>query len=170
MRRLSYLLALGSVLLSCKDPTQVMLQITTDLDCPSTEQLPAGKVRLVSVGIAGAAKLNQNEVQIFNAETSSCETAGTVGSLVLVPAEGRDGDLIDVLVVAAVEGAFGAGTLADCETARKNMDTEKLGSCIVPAPSRLHQKPAALPAYRARQRLSREALRRELYLLSRKLR
>ncbi len=131
MRRLSYLLALGSLLLSCKDPTQVMLQITTDLECPSTGPLAESTLRLVSVGIAGAAKLNQNEVQIFNAETSSCETAGTVGSLVLVPAEGRDGDLIDVLVVAAVEGAFGAGTLADCEIARKNMDTEKLGSCIV---------------------------------------
>jgi hypothetical protein len=131
VRRLSYLLALGSLLLSCKDPTQVMLQITTDLECPSTGPLAESTLRLVSVGIAGAAKLNQNEVQIFNAETSSCETAGTVGSLVLVPAEGRDGDLIDVLVVAAVEGAFGAGTLADCETARKNMDTEKLGSCIV---------------------------------------
>jgi len=86
--------------LSCREPTQITLNITTDALCP-TETL-AGP-RLVDALIASGKAINPKDFTSA-AVTDQCQSGdpNSVGTLVLLPS-GSDDLTVEVLVVAGVE-------------------------------------------------------------------
>ena len=85
LKRPRALLLIAS-LLSCKDPTQITVTVTTDAACSADA---SGKAIFNSVGVAGAREFPSKQAAAFNGSQDYCEAAPLVGSLVLVPADGR---------------------------------------------------------------------------------
>lgn len=93
--------------LSCREPTQVMLIVTTDAGCPASDDRP----RLNDVFIVSGRDIVLGVEDLTpNAETSACEFQETdvfdrkisrVGSLALLPGDGDDKS-VEVLIVAGV--------------------------------------------------------------------
>ncbi len=79
---------------SCQQPTEVVLELTTDVSCPlRSAQITAGAPDDV-------------EKRRPNASTSTCSGAGSrnqIGSLVLVPSEGNQRAALGVRIVAGVD-------------------------------------------------------------------
>lgn len=126
LRSRASLLLLG--LLSCKEPTQIMLEITTDGRCPGDDASSIALFR--SLGIAAGETIANDSNEGFSATTSECVASPTIGSLVLVPASERGGDLVEVLVVGAMERGGKETTLEDCDEARVAGDLTGT-TCIV---------------------------------------
>lgn len=116
MRRGIFAISCFAAVLSCKEPTQITLDLSTNAACPE-ESL--GNARLVDVGIAAQGTFPPNTEVTFTATTSTCDAAPRVGTLVLVPSEGRDGDRVEVLVVAGLE-------TDDGKPARSTMECDEL--------------------------------------------
>jgi hypothetical protein len=112
--------------LACKDPTQITLGIDTDVACATA----TSGVRLADVGIAASRSLLADDANLFVTTAAGCESEGRVGSLVLVPAEGRSDDFVEVLVVAGVQTDAAASSANDCE-ARRAAGTMEGEPCIV---------------------------------------
>ncbi len=87
-------------LMSCREPTQITVHITTDAKCPSE---PLSGPRLVDTTIASGVDLKPKSF-VAATKTDHCEPGapGEVGTLVLIPG-GGDNPAVDVLVVAGVE-------------------------------------------------------------------
>lgn len=102
MLRFKHAAVLGAfALLSCKEPTQITLELSTTGQCPKQ---PIDDARMVDAAIAAAnEKLSGDQSDAFITTTSQCDDPPFIGSLVLVPAEERTGDRVDVLVVAGFE-------------------------------------------------------------------
>lgn len=105
------LLALASV--GCRDPTQITLAITTDIDCDDF-----GGVT-VSPGSAGAA-----EQSLPSAVTTRCDENGRVGTLVVVPSDAKNANVAIKVVgglgrdpTSCVPPEFGPG----CVVARRQL-------------------------------------------------
>lgn len=110
-------LLLIASLLSCKDPTQIMVTVTTDGACSADA---TGKAFFNSVGVAGAREFPSKQAVAFNGSQDYCEAAPLVGSLVLVPADERADNLVEVLVVAGFRTDDGkeSQTAESCEGKR----------------------------------------------------
>jgi hypothetical protein len=97
-RRLSSLLLLGaafSLVMSCRSPTQIVLNVSTDMPC--TDPL-AWRGVAVYVGKPGR---DVDEVSA-TLVTRECDANGAVGSLVVVPSGDKDGE-VGLRVVAGIE-------------------------------------------------------------------
>ena len=120
-------MSLLALIVSCKEPTQITLEVTTDGRCPGEE----GTVALFrTLGIAAGQQISNTAPETFTATTSECVSAPMIGTLVLVPAGEREGDLVDVLVVASMERGELATPLDECEIARTKGDISGT-SCVV---------------------------------------
>ena len=103
MRNLGrWLLLLGGTMsLSCREPTQIELRLFGSLDCKATT---AGSPVFDSVLIVASPSISGDIAQLVpNALQTGCAEPPNVGSLVLVPAEDRNGSLVEVLVIAGVD-------------------------------------------------------------------
>ncbi|MBK8936404.1 MAG: hypothetical protein IPM79_01800 [Polyangiaceae bacterium] len=92
---------------SCREPTQIKLELSTDADCPDQPGRPRLNdvviltSKVIEVGTPG----NPKPAPPVNAETDMCSGSGsykTVGSLVLLP-DGSDNPTVDVLIAAGVQ-------------------------------------------------------------------
>lgn len=101
------LLAAGVGFASCREPTQIKLELRTDAECPEGDTRP----RLNDVVILTAKQIelgtpgNPKPAPPVNAETELCSGSGeyrTIGSLVLLP-DGSENPAVDVLVAAGVQ-------------------------------------------------------------------
>jgi hypothetical protein len=128
LRRSRALLFLASFL-ACKDPTQITVTVTTDAACAADAP---GKAIFSSVGVAGAREFPSKQAVAFNGQQDYCEAAPLVGSLVLVPAEGRADNLVEVLVIGGfvTDDGKAAQTAESCEEQRAAAGIEGL-NCIV---------------------------------------
>jgi hypothetical protein len=115
--------------LACQDPTQITVQVTTDARCP--DEGPGDAV-LESAGIAAARDFASGEPATFSARRDFCDAPRTVGSLVLVPAEGRSDNLVEVLIVGGFQTDDGKlpQTAESCEEIRAASGIDGL-NCIV---------------------------------------
>ncbi|NUP04662.1 MAG: hypothetical protein HOW73_01220 [Polyangiaceae bacterium] len=93
--------------LSCREPTQITVRVTTDADCPEGAQRP----RVNDIVIVTARKIelgtkgNPQPVPVANAVTKQCaaeDGTNTIGTLVLLP-DGGDDQSVEVMVVAGVQ-------------------------------------------------------------------
>jgi hypothetical protein len=128
MRFPSAWLTLASVL-ACQDPTQSTVQVTTDARCP--DEGPGDAV-LDSAAIAAARDFASGTAATFSARRDYCDAPQSVGSLVLVPAEGRTDDFVEVLVVGGFVTDDGKApqTAESCEEIRAASGIDGL-NCIV---------------------------------------
>jgi hypothetical protein len=104
------------------------LRVTTDARCP--EGASGAEVTLASLGIAASEQLSRDTETVFSATRDRCDAPGEVGSLVLVPAEGRDGSRVDILVIAAMIRDGLGQTLEQCEAAMRAGSLEGT-TCVV---------------------------------------
>ncbi len=84
---------LGAALMGCLDPTQAIVDISTDSPCAYG----------VDTGIS-AGLLTDIEAPIYDTRTSTCKEGGEIGSIVLVPPEDADKDAPFALKVVASLG------------------------------------------------------------------
>jgi hypothetical protein len=85
---------LGAALMGCLDPTQAIVDISTDSPCAYG----------VDTGIS-AGLLTDIEAPNYDTRTSTCKEGGEIGSIVLVPPEDADKDAPFALKVVASLGA-----------------------------------------------------------------
>lgn len=108
MPRIARFLMLPSLLLAlsagCQAPTEIMLDVRTNLDCTDEK---AWHGVAIYVGKPGADERSQAPVL----GTAHCDGAGHIGSLVITPSAGKD-ELVGIRVVAA--GAEAKGQPEDC--------------------------------------------------------
>lgn len=94
-------IALGTSLLGCLEPTQAIVDITTDSPC----------IYGVETGIS-AGLLTNIEGPTYDTTTSQCQNGGEIGSIVLVPPEEADKDAPFAFKVVA---SLGGKSLDDCQ-------------------------------------------------------
>jgi hypothetical protein len=118
-----------TALTACQDPTQITVLVTTNARCPGDGP---GDAILDSAGISAARDFPPGEAATFNARRDFCDGPRTVGSLVLVPAEGRDDNLVEVLIVGGFETDDGKApqTAESCEETRAAAGIAGL-NCVV---------------------------------------
>jgi hypothetical protein len=94
---------------SCREPTQITLEVTTDAQCPAE---PPDAPSLVDTFIAAGAKLSPDELVAANITTQCTPEDGDnlVGTLVLIPGDG-DGSTVEVVVIGGVD-SHGTSTQA----------------------------------------------------------
>lgn len=111
-RRGGWLLGLG--LAGCRAPTQVTVELTTDVDCA------AGVHTTLQVGSPGS----DVERRSPNVDTVACHPGGRIGSLILVPSGANDAEF-------AVKTVLAHGDKTPERCARADADGESLAGCIV---------------------------------------
>lgn len=94
-------IALGASLVGCLEPTQAIVDITTDSPC----------IYGVETGIS-AGLLTNIEGPNYDTTTSQCQEGGEIGSIVLVPPEEADKDAPFAFKVVA---SLGGKSLDDCQ-------------------------------------------------------
>src|SRR5688572_13285400 len=78
---------------ACQDPTQVTLEITTDLSCDVFDGTS------ITAGLLG-----EIEDKPAGAVTTTCDDAGHVGTLVVVPSDADDAELAVKVIAASGQG------------------------------------------------------------------
>ena len=122
VRRVS---TLAVALLSCADPTQIRLELSTDMSCDVNAQ---GDV-LDSFLVAAASSLQDGPIA-ESASVDGCSNPKDLGSLVLAPDAGRVGDAVEVVVIAGVKRGSTTSTAADClKDLNKDLPVGK--NCVV---------------------------------------
>ena len=100
-----------ALLVQCREPTQVMLQVTTDAQCVD--------VRGTSITVGGSGRI---EGKAPAARTEVCSPTGRVGSIAIVPSGDKD-DEVAIRVVTGVgkspEACVTDGYLGGCIVARR---------------------------------------------------
>lgn len=117
------ILAVGLVLAGCRDPTQITIELTTDVPC---DELRATSI---TVGELGAI-----ETKPAAATESTC-SAGTIGSLVAVPAGAGPTELAFKMVSSigtSLDGCTAPDYGYDCIVARRALNYKEHTSLRVP--------------------------------------
>ena len=104
------LLALG-LLVGCRDPTQVTLEISTDAPC--VEEGPSAPVVTSTAIVTGSPTTFREAARAPAAVTTQCREAGDIGTLVVTPSDGKDAQ-IGVRVLVGVRGRSAEECAAQC--------------------------------------------------------
>jgi hypothetical protein len=165
---------------SCREPTQIKLELSTDADCPDQPGRPRLNdvviltSKVIEVGTPG----NPKPAPPVNAETDMCSGSGsykTVGSLVLLP-DGSDNPTVDVLIAAGVQrdetdDTANSMTAGQCAgLVFEGSSIEGLPCIIARRAPHLRRPQVATAPDRARQGVYRRRLRGRPDLLPRQLR
>jgi N-acetylneuraminic acid mutarotase len=115
---------------ACRGPTQVTVEVTTDVGCGDTP------ITGIAVAATGAAA----ESKPFASTSSACDAAGTVGSLVLVPSGGNSDELAVRVVLGhggkSADQCIASGYGAGCIVARRELHYSPHTSLTVPVSMR----------------------------------
>jgi hypothetical protein len=118
---------LAGHLMACRQPTEIVVQVTTDVSC---DDLPKTSIAVGTLGTVDATVPASSTLGCDSIQGASAIATGKIGSVVLLPAESESGPVALTLVT-----AFGdVATLENCQSqamAGVSADPERAADCII---------------------------------------